>query len=193
MRLFVALTPPDEVTEALRVTTAALRELAPKLRWTRPEQWHVTLVFLGEVDDGLVGELSRRLERAATRHPPLSLSLGGGGRFGNRVLWTQVQGDRDNLRRLAGSAAAAARRSRLPVEDRPYRPHVTLARAPGQADLRPLVQRLACWEGPPWVAGQLHLVRSHLGAAPDGSALHEPIAGWPLTGRAPGTKSSVPD
>lgn len=192
MRLFVALTPPDEVTETLRVTTAALRELAPKLRWTRPEQWHVTLVFLGEVDDGLVGELSRRLERAATRHPPLSLSLGGGGRFGNRVLWTQVQGDRDNLRRLAGSAAAAARRSRLPVEDRPYRPHVTLARAAGQADLRPLVQRLACWEGPPWVAGQLRLVRSHLGAAPDGSALHEPIAGWPLTGRAPGTKSSVP-
>ncbi|HXT46365.1 MAG TPA: RNA 2',3'-cyclic phosphodiesterase [Pseudonocardiaceae bacterium] len=185
MRLFVALTPPDEVVEALRTTTAALRELAPELRWNRPEQWHLTLAFLGEVGDEVVDELTHRLNRAATRHPPLSLSLGGGGRFGSRVLWTGVQGDRDRLRRLAGSAAAAARRCRLPVEDRPYRPHLTLARAPGDADLRPLVQRLASWQGPPWVATELTLVRSRLGAASGGSALHEPIIGWPLSGIAP--------
>lgn len=39
MRLFVALTPPDEIVEELRVSTAVLRELAPELRWARPEQW----------------------------------------------------------------------------------------------------------------------------------------------------------
>jgi 2'-5' RNA ligase len=183
VRLFVALTPPGEVAETLRIATLGLRELAPHLRWTRPEQWHVTLVFLGEVGDDVVGELGRRLNRAAARHPPLALALGGAGRFGHRVLWTGVQGDRNGLRRLADSARAAVRRSRLPVEHRPYHPHLTLARADAGADLRPLVERLASWQGSPWVATQLHLVRSRLGAAPDGSALHEPIAGWPLLGQ----------
>lgn len=184
VRLFIALTPPAEVIDALRTTTIELRELAPQLRWTRPEHWHLTLVFLGEVADEAVDALAERLNRTAARHPPLRLSLGGGGRFGQRVLWTGVQGDRDALRRLAGSAAAATRRSRLPAEERPYRPHLTLARASGEVDLRPLVQQLACWQGPPWDAAELHLVRSRLSAAPDGSALHEPIASWPLSGIA---------
>ncbi len=183
MRLFVALAPPGEAIEELSACTAALRELAPDVRWTRPEQWHVTLAFLGEVGDGDVDELARRLNRAAARHPPLSLALGGGGRFGHQVLWTRVQDDGDGLRRLAGSVRAAARRTGLLVEQRPYRPHLTLARADAAADLRPLVERLASWQGLPWVATRLYLVRSRLAAGPGGSALHQPIAGRPLARR----------
>jgi RNA 2',3'-cyclic 3'-phosphodiesterase len=180
VRLFVALTPPGEIVEELSISIAALRELAPGLRWTRPEHWHVTLAFLGEVGDDVVPELARRLNRAAARYPPLSLSLGGGGRFGYQVLWTGVHGDRDELRRLAGSVQAAARRCRLPVAQRPYRPHLTLARAGTATDLRPLVERLTSWQGQPWAATRVYLVRSRLGAGLNGSALHEPIAGWPL-------------
>jgi 2'-5' RNA ligase len=182
MRLFVGLTPPSEIIEGLRVVTTGLRDCAPELRWTRPEQWHLTLVFLGEVGDDVVDELARRLSRVAFRHPPLSLALGGGGRFGHRVLWTGVQGHRDGLRRLATSTQAAAHRCRLPVEYRPYRPHLTLARADAGTDLRPLVERLARWQGSSWVATQLQLVHSRLGAGPNSSALHEPIASWPLQG-----------
>lgn len=182
MRLFVALTPPGEVVDELLVSTTALRALAPELRWTRPEQWHLTLAFLGEVDDDVVGELTRRLGRAAARHPPLSLSLGGGGRFGQRVLWTRVQGDRRGLRRLVDSVRAAARRSGLLVEQRPYRPHLTLARADGAVDLQPLVERLASGAGRPWVATRLYLVASLLGAGPEGSSRYESTADWPLDG-----------
>jgi RNA 2',3'-cyclic 3'-phosphodiesterase len=164
------------------MSTSALRELAPQLRWTRPEQWHLTLAFLGEVGGDAVDPLVCRLARVAARHPPLSMSFEGGGRFGHRVLWTRVQGDRERLRRLADSVRAAARRSGLPVDERPYRPHLTLARAAGTADLRPLVERLASYVGQPWVATRLYLVHSRLGAGPDGSALHEPIAHWPLNG-----------
>lgn len=182
MRLFVALTPPDDVVDDLLAGTVELREMAPRLRWTPPQQWHLTLAFLGEVDGSVLEALTGRLARAARRHPPPALWLGGGGRFGQRVLWTRVHGDRHGLRRLAESARAAARRSGVPTEQRPYRPHLTLARAGAGADLRPLVERLAGYEGRGWVADRLHLVRSRLGAGQGGYALHEPIAGWPLGG-----------
>jgi 2'-5' RNA ligase len=181
MRLFVALKPPREAVEELRSTTERLPAPASGLRWTNPEQWHVTLVFLGEVGDDTVDELAHRLSRAATRHPPLSLAFGGGGRFGHRVLWTAVRGDRDRLRRLADSVRAAARRSRLQVEHRQYRPHLTLARAHLGVDLQPLVTRLAAWQGSPWVAHRLHLIHSRLGATPEGTALHESIGAWKLS------------
>jgi 2'-5' RNA ligase len=182
MRLFVAITPPADVVAELHLRTSELRELAPGLRWSRPEQWHLTLAFLGEVSDETLPELTTRLGRAAGRHPPLALALSGGGRFGNRVLWTPVTGDRTGLGRLVDSVRAAVRRSGLPIEDRPYRPHLTLARSDGSTDLRPLVSALASVEGRQWVADRLHLVRSTLGAGLAGTALHEPVDGWALTG-----------
>lgn len=186
MRLFVALTPPSDVVEELQERVAALRDLEDDLRWSRPEQWHLTLAFLGEVGDDARDELSRRLGRAAGRYPPLTLSFGGGGRFGHRVLWTRVHGERDRLRRLADSVRAAARRTGLATEQRPYRPHLTLARATTRTiDLRPLVDALAPYQGRSWTAGVLHLVHSRLGAGPGGTALHEPIRSWPLSGQLP--------
>lgn len=182
MRLFVALTPPDEVIDELLAGTAVLRDMAPELRWTPPAQWHLTLAFLGAVQEKAIGELTRRLGRAAARHPPLELSLGGGGRFGHRVLWIRVQEDRPGLHRLVDSVRAAARHSGLPVEQRPYRPHLTLARTNGVVDLQPLVERLTAGPRWPWTATRLSLIASLLGAGPAGSSRHETQADWPLEG-----------
>jgi 2'-5' RNA ligase len=182
VRLFVALTPPAEIVDELASAIAPVRLRAPGLRWTPTEQWHVTIAFLGEVSEDSVDKLTCRLHRSAARHPPLSLAFAGGGRFGHRMLWTGVHGDRDGLRALSHSATAAARRCGLPVEQRPHRPHLTLARAGAGVDLRLLVTLLAGWRGLPWVAHQLQLIHSRLGAAPDGTALHEPVGHWTLGG-----------
>ncbi|WP_028925849.1 RNA 2',3'-cyclic phosphodiesterase [Pseudonocardia acaciae] len=182
MRLFVALVPPAEAVDELWGATERLRGQArPGLRWTRPEQWHLTLAFLAEVDDPTRADLCTRLERVAARAAPLSLELGAGGRFGDRVLWARVRGDTDRLRKLAASVRAAARRVKLPVEDRPYRPHLTLARANGTADLRPAVTGLANFEGSPWTASELHLVRSRLAAGPGRTSLYDSVERWPLS------------
>lgn len=181
VRLFVALTPLPEVVEELWTATEVLRVEQPGLRWTRPEQWHLTLAFLDEVGDRAQSDLVERLGRVVVRHPPLVLWLCDGGRFGNRVLWTRVRGETDRLRRLAASVQAAARRSGLPVENRPYRPHLTLARARDDSiDLRSAVIRLNGFAGRPWIASELHLVHSRLGAGRGGAAQHEPLVSWPL-------------
>ena len=179
MRLFVALWPPPDAVAELRAAVSGLQQEHPALRWTAPEQWHLTLAFLGEVPDERRADLEPRLARAATRHPPLTLRFAGGGRFGDRVLYTRADGDREPLTRLAQSVAAAARRSRLPVDDRPYRPHLTLARSRGGEDLRPLVARLAAFEGAAWSADRVDLVESRLGGGP---ARYVAVASWPLAG-----------
>jgi 2'-5' RNA ligase len=182
MRLFVAVSPPPDALDELRSATAAVRAAHPQLRWTRPDQWHLTLAFLGDVDDEARADLSGRLGRTAARHPPMRLALNGAGRFGDRVLWTRVTGDLVALRGLAASVRAASVRAGIDVEDRPYRPHLTLARGREGADLRPVVDALARFAGRSWTAGELHLVHSRLGAGPERTSRYTPLATWPLTG-----------
>lgn len=184
VRLFVALQLPTACIDAVAAAVDDVRGAAHELRWAPPEQWHLTLAFLGEVDERVRPDLEVRLARSAARHAPLDLTLAGAGRFGNRVLWLGVDGDTAGLRHLAVSVRAAARRARLSVEDRPYRPHLTLARARGPAaDLRPVVQRMAGFVGPAWTADAVHLIRSYLGAGAGKTARHETVASWPFAGR----------
>lgn len=103
MRLFVAILPPPQALAQLDAALGAVRarregatgdavprEPAAALRWVRPEQWHVTLAFLGEVPPPVAEAVAVRLARVAARHPPLTLAIRGGGRFGERVLWAGV-------------------------------------------------------------------------------------------------------
>jgi 2'-5' RNA ligase len=174
MRLFAAVVPP----------VAALAELAaalplapdPALRFVPERQRHLTVAFYGEVPDAAVADLTERLRRACTRTSPMSLRLNGFGTFPSnagraRVLWAGVAGDVAELTRLAERAVAAGRRAGIDVEERSYRPHLTIARARrGGVDLRETVAGMQPG-GSPWTAAELHLVKSTLGA----EVRHEPI------------------
>ncbi|MFF2187174.1 RNA 2',3'-cyclic phosphodiesterase [Streptomyces sp. NPDC058155] len=169
MRLFAAVLPPvyvaDELAEAVDRRVRGLPG-ADGMRWTGQAGWHFTLAFMGEVDDGLVPELTERLGRAAHRTEAFSLRLRGGGHFGGRALWAGAAGGIAELRRLAERADAAARRTGVPMEEhRSYRPHLTLARTRIDTDLSPYVAALDGFEGTPWEVGELALVRSRLPVA----------------------------
>jgi RNA 2',3'-cyclic 3'-phosphodiesterase len=185
MRLFVAIVPPVAALDELDAAAAPLRPAWPDLRWTGKDAWHVTLAFLGEVEEPAVTRLAPRMQRAASRYPRLGLSLAGAGAFPGasraRVLWTGLAGDRGALERLAASVAAGARRAGAPPPDerRRFLPHVTLARTRLPADVRSLVGALEGYSGTAWTAERIDLIRSHTGPQPR----YDLLASWPLLGK----------
>lgn len=163
-RAFVAVWPPPAVGRAL---AALARPERPGLRWTTPDQWHVTLRFLGRVDPGRVTEAFAGLEPPGPAQAVLGPTVG---RFGDRVLHVPVAG----LDALA--AAVAAVPGLGPRPERSFRGHVTLARARGSAAVD-----LGALTGAPvagrWPVGEVTLVRSHLDGA---GARYEVVARRPL-------------
>jgi RNA 2',3'-cyclic 3'-phosphodiesterase len=185
VRLFVAITPPAPALAELEAVVAPLHGLEPELRWSSPRSWHITLAFLGEVEERIAARLATRLERAAAKHPGVDLLTAGGGAFPSvvkaRVLWTGIRGDQEVLKEIAESVQAGARRAGAPSPDegRRFRPHITLARSKDSVNVRPLVDALGEYSGRTWPADRIHLIRSHLGPQPR----YESIGSWPL--RAP--------
>lgn len=183
MRSFVALVPPSEVVEELRVATAKLSGVSPAaLRWTGPEQWHLTLAFLGEVDDPTRAALADRVGRAAAEVAPFTLSVASAGRFGDRVLWAGVGGDTAALHGVAASVRSAAGEVGLSTDDRPYQPHLTLGFLSGDGDLGGAVTALAGFGSSRWTADELCLVQSIRGAGPGASTSYETVTTWPMRG-----------
>ncbi len=187
MRLFVAVVPPEDVLDDLSGAVAGLESLPgvdDRFRWSVRAQWHLTLAFLGEVDDRLRPDLERRLARAAARHEPVRLWVQGGGGFGSarkaRVLWAGIGGDVTRLRDLARSVGAAARRAGIDVGEGRFRAHLTLARLRELTDVQPAVEALSSYIGPPFVAGQVELVCSHLGQGEGRRSRYETVRAWPL-------------
>ena len=180
-RLFLAVDPPPSAVAALAAVLGPLRGLPGAPRWTEPARWHLTLLFLGDVAAALLPPFTDRVAAAVAGTPPLRLRLAGGGRFGTRrrpaVCWAGVDGDVAGLAALAGRLADVARATGLPVEDRPFRPHLTVGRwRPGQAADPDLPDRLAGAPGPAWPVTEVVLRRSTLGAEPR----HDRVDGWPV-------------
>lgn len=169
MRLFVAVDPPAEEKTRLIDWLASANLDATRLRLTPSDQWHLTLTFYGETPAAALAELTQRLERAAQRSPEMSLQLAGTGSFPAdparaRVLWVGVDGDTAALSRLAERTTAAGRRIGLDLESRKYRPHLTIARPrQGPIDLTGTLAALPPYQGEPFRATTIRLVRSHLG------------------------------
>ena len=171
-RLFVAVSPPEAVLE--RVAALDRPEVAG-VRWTDRAQWHVTLRFLGRVDDVAAAAEAVGRVRAA----PTEASLGPAvGRFGQRVLHVPVTG----LEAVAEAVVAATAHVGEPPEERPFAGHLTLARVTGRAkvDLRALAGQPV--EGR-WRVDEVCLVESHLSSK---GARYETVARVALRGPDPG-------
>lgn len=152
--MFVAAWPGPGVLE--RVAALDRPEVAG-VRWTTPDQWHVTLRFLGDVEPDAVPELVEALTAVAARHEPVGAAIGPAtGRFGTSILHVPVTG----LDAMAAAVVAATTGyGSAPMERRSFHGHLTLARAGGRTAQIP-----ATWADQPisgtWTVDALTLVAS---------------------------------
>jgi 2'-5' RNA ligase len=132
VRLFVALELPAEVRSRLGERMTALRDELPSARWVSAELLHLTLVFLGEVEEGLLEPIDRALGPVFAASPALRLRLGDPGTFPPRrparVAWVAIETDGDLAALERGARRALDPVLAAPLADRPYHAHVTLAR-----------------------------------------------------------------
>jgi 2'-5' RNA ligase len=130
LRLFVAIEIPDNIRGALAAFLKEMQGVAPQAKWVRAENLHVTLKFLGETEATKVRAVKDGLEGIHS-DGRVTLDFRGLGFFPNekrpRVFWAGMEASA-NLKTLAQDIEEAMHRLGFPPEERPFAPHLTLAR-----------------------------------------------------------------
>lgn len=157
LRLFVGIGLPPE----LKLSLSLLANGLPGAKWVDPGNYHLTLRFLGELDEGRAEDVDAAL--AKVRAPAFDLTLTTINHFGLRQLWVGVERN-EALRHLHGKIESALIRLGLAPEERRYTPHVTLARLKGTNDarLQTYLSAHAPYRAPPFRVAQFWLVASYL-------------------------------
>lgn len=131
MRLFFAIELDPALRAALDQAIAPLRVTEATVSWVPADKLHLTMKFLGDVDEAGVERLARAADTVAERHRPFAMALGGVGAFPTfrraRVVWMGVESE-PRLELLHHDLEVACGDAGFEVEGRPFRPHITLAR-----------------------------------------------------------------
>jgi 2'-5' RNA ligase len=176
-RLFLAIDPPQDVRRQL----ASLRSGVADARWVSIEQLHLTLKFLGDVEEAAAAEVEKSLD--SVRETDFALELSGVGRFpprrAARVLWAGLKAE-PKLLDLHEAIELRLEGLGIEREDQAFSPHLTLARLRDNvraAEVERWLERGRNFLAGPFPVGRFHLYSSVLG--PDG-ATHERIHSYEL-------------
>jgi len=161
MRLFVAADLPESVRDALTAEQARIKSALAgsdsSLKWVKPEHAHLTLVFIGNVDDARVRAVIDAIGTDIDL-PAFEATFEGAGAFpprgAPRVLWIGVGAGARELVALQHAIAARVATLGLPIEDRAFHPHLTLAR---WRESRPADRRRALAVSPRGVVAAAHI------------------------------------
>ena len=169
LRAFIAITPPPTLQQSMAAVRQVCQPLSPAWRWVMPDHIHLTLKFLGNVPDESVPSLSQAMVQAVQGHTVFPLRVRSLGCFPQparpRVLWVGLDDPRQALGRLHERLMATLTPLGFPPEERPFHPHLTLARAQSGAlsrQLWPVLQQYHNRDFGEFLVTQLHLVQSEL-------------------------------
>lgn len=178
IRLFVAIPLPADIRARLGLLSAGI----PGAKWVAPANMHLTLRFIGAVEEPVVAEIAAALD--VVEAPPFALEIDGIGDFGSgkrrRALWVGVARNAA-LEHLQARIESALVRLGLKLERRRFVPHVTLAHLKGApaARARRFIMENGDFHAGPFPVAGFTLFSSFLSR---NGAIHDPVAEYPLTG-----------
>ncbi len=146
IRTFIAIDIPVRQKEQMANLQRRLRELGGRVSWTRPEGVHLTLKFLGEVEEGQLPQVAEAVRRATRGVAPFEVNIQGTGAFPDfrrpRVLWVGIEEPSGRLKVLAQAVERELRGLGFPPEGRDFSPHLTLGRVKDPRGMEPVVRAL---------------------------------------------------
>lgn len=180
MRCFIAIELPEEVRNRLVDLQGQMRSLGRAVRWTRFEQLHLTLKFLGEVSEVRVAEVCNVAQRIADRYPPFELEIRGTGCFpprgGVRIVWADVANPPPALLACQKDCEDTYSTMNFERENRAYTPHLTIGRVNemGASDrIREIVRQHESFLAGRFTAAEMTVFQSELSR---GGSVYTPLA-----------------
>ena len=171
-RTFIALEMNEDLQRHLNGVIRQVAQVLPDVRWVNAMGVHLTLAFLGELDDEQLASAEQAAETVAQRHHPFSYSLSHLGVFGSqrapRVIWMGIDEPTGALIAVHRALQQELIQHGFEVDSRPFSPHLTLARvkSPLKTDEQQQLQRLLSKEqanaSKQYTAHALHVVKSEL-------------------------------
>jgi len=170
MRTFIAVALDDAVRRKAAALVEQLGELGPGAKWVQPDTLHVTLLFLGEVDNREILDVCKAVRNVTENLPPFEMRIAGVGGFPNlrrpRTVWLGVDEGAAELVELHDEIEEALlAQGSYRREERGFTPHITLGRCKGE-DLTPEMQAMltkqAAWSGGVQTVREVQVLSSDL-------------------------------
>jgi len=169
IRAFIAIELPEKIIDDIGKVQKSLQSYGFKVRWVRPQNIHLTLKFLGNIQKAEAGKVERALFESAEGIAPLTITVKGVGTFPSikrpRVIWVGVAGQLDELRKFQKTLDDKLAATGFPKEKRTFKGHLTLGRVKDRIDPRRLLNALeefSQFESAPFVVDRVVLFKSAL-------------------------------
>ncbi|MBS1809095.1 MAG: RNA 2',3'-cyclic phosphodiesterase [Acidobacteria bacterium] len=179
MRVFIAIELPAAVKTSLAALQTEVRKARADVSWAKPENLHLTLKFLGEVDAQQIPAITNACVDAVLGVPPFSISIKDVGGFPNlkqpRVLWVGIADGLSELRTLHQKLDTNLQSLGFEKESRAFNPHLTLGRVKSLQNLTAATAKLLTYPLPDLLfqANELVVMQSQLHSA---GAIYTPLA-----------------
>lgn len=184
IRSFIAIEIPSDIQSELRKVLNHFKDLTGKISWTKPEGIHITLKFLGDIQEALIEVLRKNLERLATDYRAFPLVLTGIGAFPNttypRVIWVGIQDASGTLIKMQRRLEKDLQPLGFVPEERDFSLHLTLGRVKSlqsKGEFLRKINTLPEFSVDTFVAEKVNLMKSQL--TPSG-AIYTALVSVPL-------------